>query len=181
MSRSTQRTLDEAAFLGALGAVGLLALWFAYRGYGTAIVMCGFCLAGLAGGWLAGIRGRVLLPVGIGLAAILYIAWIHPPGGPLRTSFMAHVAGGALVGWAMAATLRSRLEWPLWGAAALFVVATLAFAWELAEYLGDHVLDTSLAPNRRDSTLDIVWGLAAGAATIGLVRAFGSRTPERAG
>jgi hypothetical protein len=62
---------------------------------------------------------------------------------------------------------------------ALFLVGSLTFAWELAEYLGDRVLDTSLVPNRRDSTLDILWGLGAGTATIALVRALELRRRER--
>jgi hypothetical protein len=172
MPRSGERKLDELAFLLALGALGLLALWFARRGTDTAVVMCGFCLAGIAAGWLVGTRGRILLPVAAGLAVVLYIGWVHPPGGPLRTSFMTHVVAGALVGWAAAETLRRRLLWPGWGIAALLLVALLALAWEVTEYVGDRVLDTALVPNRQDATLDVIWALLAGAAAIAFVRAL---------
>ena len=166
---------DRIAFAAALAAPVVLALGFVSIRYGAAAVMCAFCVAGILGGRLAGLRGTVLLAVAVGLCAILWIAWLHPPGGALRTSFMAHVGAGALVGAAVAEALRHRIAWPAWGLAALLTVAALTLAWEAAEYLGDRVLDTALVPNKRDSALDIVFGVVAGSGAIALVRLFHPR------
>jgi hypothetical protein len=158
--------LDGFAFALGIAALGAVTLWFAYGRNGAAVVMCALCLAGILGGRLAGISGGALFVVGVGLTVILLVAWVDPPGGPLRTSFMAHAGGGALVGWALALALHSRIEWPWWGLATLFAVGALTIAWELGEYAGDRLLDTALVPSKRDSAFDIVFGCLAGAAAV---------------
>jgi hypothetical protein len=116
--------------------------------------------------------------VALGLALILWLVWVHPPGGPRRTSALAHGAGGFLAGWAFAITLRRRLDWPAWAIAALAAVATLTVMWELGEWLGDRALDTSLIADKRDSALDIFFGCFGGAGAVALT---GLIAPRRAG
>ncbi len=161
-----RQDLDALAFGAALLALGVAAVAFFITRNGAACVMAGLCLAGLVGGRLVGISGLTLLPVALGLAAILYFVWIDPPAGSRKTSALAHAAGGALAGMALAATLRRRIAWPLWAAAAVAGVLVLTVVWELGEYLGDRVLDTALIPNRRDSAEDVFFGCFGGAAGV---------------
>ena len=132
--------------------------------------MCGLCLAGLVGGRLAGIPGRALLGVALGLVVLLWLVWIDPPSTGRRTSAFAHAAGGVLAGWAFAITLRPRLSWPAWGFVAMTGILALVFAWELGEWIGDRALETALIPSKRDSALDIFLGSAGGAVAIAAVR-----------
>ena len=156
---ATRKAPDAPAFLAAVAALGATGLFFLVDRNGAACVMVGFCIAGLVGARLAGVPGTTLLPVAVGLALILYVGWVYPPGGPRRTSFFAHVGGAALLGWALGTTLRARMSWPSWGWAALATVAALAVAWELGEYVADAALDTALIPSSRDSAQDIAFGL----------------------
>jgi hypothetical protein len=158
--------IDSLAFAAAVAALIATTLWFVADRNGAAVVMCGLCLVGVVGGRIAGISGVTLLGVALGLAFILWLVWVHPPGGPRRTSALAHGAGGALAGWAFAITLRRRLSWPAWGIAALMGVLALTVMWELGEYLGDRVLDTALIPDKRDSAFDIFFGAFGGAGAI---------------
>jgi hypothetical protein len=158
-----RQRLDSLAFAAALVALLATTLWFVDARNGAAVVMCGLCLAGIVGGRIAGVSGMTLLGVALGLAFVLWLVWVHPPGGARKTSALAHGVGGALAGWAFAVTLRRRLAWPL---------------WELGELAGDRVLDTSLIPDKADSALDIFFGCLGGAGAIALI---GLIAPRRAG
>ena len=175
-----RRDLDAFAFLIALGALGAAAVAFVAQRNGAALVMCAICLAGLVLGRLAGVTGAALLVVGLGLTAILWMVWIDPPAGPRVTSSIGHVAGGALAGWALALTMRPRLGPELWRFAALIGVIALTGVWELAELIGDSLLDTGLIPNLRDSAEDVVFGIAGGLCAIVLVGLLPGSRGERA-
>ncbi len=75
------------------------------------------------------------------------------------------LAGGVLMGWALGTTLRRR-RLPAWALATMVGVLALTMTWELAEWVGDRVLDTALIPNRQDSAYDIFFGCLGGAAGI---------------
>jgi hypothetical protein len=158
--------IDLFAF--ALGALTLLTLAFFGAGNGAALVMCGLCLAGLLVARLLGFSNRALVPLALGLIVILWLVWIDPPASSRMTSVIAHGAGGALAGWAVAEYLRARIAWPAWGAASVAVVFGLTLLWEVGEYVGDRVLTTSLDPYLRDSVLDIFFGSLGGTAAVGL-------------
>jgi hypothetical protein len=160
-------SLDSAAFLLALAAIGLAALAFLATRNGAALVMCAILLAGLVAGRLIGVAGTTLLVAALGLGAVLWIVWIDPIAGPRRTSAIAHFTGGALAAWALGQTLRRR-GWRLWAEATIVAVAALTVGWELAEWAGDRILETSLVPNRADSALDILFGCLGGLAGLGL-------------
>lgn len=162
------RRLRIDLFAFALGALALLSFGFFGDRNGAALVMCGLCFCGLLAARMAGFSNRALVPVALGLVAILWMVWIDPPASAERTNALAHGTGGALVGWALAEYLRERLAWPLWGLAALVAVFGLTVLWELGEYLGDRVLETALIPNRRDSAIDIFFGGFGGATAIAL-------------
>jgi hypothetical protein len=173
-----RHAIDSLAFVAALAALSATTLWFFGERNGAAVVMCGLCIVGIVGGRIAGISGVALLGVALGLAFILWLVWVHPPGGSRRTSALAHGAGGVLAGWAFAITLRHRLDWPTWAIAAIAAVGALTVMWELGEYLGDRALDTALIPDRADSALDIFFGCVGGACAVALI---GLIAPRRAG
>ena len=156
--------IDLFAF--ALGALALLTLAFVGARNGAALIMCGLCFAGLLGARIIGFSNRALVPVALGLVAILWMVWIDPPASSRRTSALAHGAGGALVGWALAEYLRARVAWPLWGFAAISAVFGLTILWELGELFGDRVLDTALIPSARDSAEDIFFGTLGGCGAV---------------
>lgn len=156
------------SFVFALGALALLTFAFVSDRNGAAVIMCGLCFAGLLTGRVAGFSNRALVPLALGLVVILWMVWIAPPLSSRQTSTLAHFAGGALMGWALAEYLRGRLGWPVWALVALVAVSTLTIVWELGEYLGDRTLETSLIPNRRDSALDIFFGSLGGTIGIGV-------------
>lgn len=156
------RNLRIDLFALALGALALLTLAFVAAGNGAAVIMCALCLAALLVARFAGFTNRALVPVAFGLIVVLWMVWISSPAGSDETSALAHGAGGALIGWALAEYLRDRLVWPLWALAALTGVVGLTVLWELAEYLGDRALTTSLIPSARDSGLDIIFGTLGG-------------------
>jgi hypothetical protein len=158
--------IDPFAF--ALGALALLTLAFLGARNGAAVVMCGLCFAGLLVARAAGFSNRALVPLTIGLVALLWIVWVDPPASTRATSALAHGVGGALVGWALAEYLRGRLAWPLWALAALAGVYALTALWELGEYVGDRVLTTALIPSQLDSALDIFFGTLGGAGAVAL-------------
>ena len=177
-----RQEIDTLAFVLGLAALGAATLGFAAAGNGAALVMCALCVTGLIGGRMLGISGPALLAVAVGLDVILWMAWIHPPGGNRETSAIAHFAGGALAGWAIAETLRRRVRWPFWAAAAIIAALGLAVAWEVGEWIGDRILETALIPSKRDSAFDIFFGgLGATAAvfTVRMLLAPGGRSGTR--
>jgi hypothetical protein len=158
--------IDLFAF--ALGALSLLTVGFFVARNGGAVVMCGLCLAGLMTARLAGFSNRALVPLTAGLVFVLVFAWVTPVGNSHQVSAFAHLTGGALVGWALAEYLRTRVAWPIWGLAAVAVVFGLTVLWELGELVGDQVLTTALEPSLRDSVLDIFFGTVGGTGVVAL-------------
>jgi hypothetical protein len=116
-----------------------------------------------------GFSGRALVPLALGLILILLMVWSASPLSSWQTSTLAHLGGGALMGWVLAEFLRARLGWPLWALVTLAGVCTLTVVWELGEYLGDRTFETALVPSRLDSALDIFFGTLGGAIGIGVV------------
>jgi hypothetical protein len=175
--------LDLLAFALALAVVSWLAIGFVVERNGAATVMSAMCLAGLVAGRILGVPGRVLLPVAIGLAVVLGLIWIDSPVGPHKTSAFAHAAGGTLAGWGLVEALRHRVRDPLsLGLLALTAVVALTLVWELGEYIGDRLLDTSLQPSKRDSAEDIVVGTAGGLVGVTLASVARARLrPSREG
>jgi hypothetical protein len=159
--------LDLLAFALALALLAWPAIRFASERNGAAAIMCAMCVAGLVGGRIVGVPGRVLLPVAFGLLAVLWMVWIDPPASGRKTSALAHAIGGTLVGWALVETLRRRIsDWLAAVLLALLGVIFLIVIWELGEYVGDRLLDTALIPRKRDSAEDIVFGTAGGVVGI---------------
>ena len=169
------RRLRIDLFAFALGALALLSLFFYATRNGAALLMCALCLGGLLAARVAGFSNLALVPLALGVVVLLWIVWFDPPAGPHRTSALVHGAGGALVGWAIAESLRGRLSWPAWGVVTLASVAGLAVLWELGELLGDRILETALVPSGRDSALDISFGIFGGASAIALARLLPQR------
>jgi hypothetical protein len=161
--------LDILAFALALAVLAWLALGFVTDRNGGATIMSAMCLAGLVAGRVVGVPGRVLLPVAMGLAVVLWLIWIDSPVGPHKTSAFAHVIGGTLAGWGLVEALRRRIRDPFTvGLLALSGVVALTLVWELGEYVGDRLLGTSLQPNVGDSLEDILIGSAGGLVGIAL-------------
>ena len=165
--------IDLFAF--ALGALALLSVVFFSTRNGAALVMCALCFAGLLAARLAGFSNRALVPLAAGLVVILWLVWLEPPAGSQRTSALAHAAGGALIGWALAEFLRTRMRWPHWGLAALAAVVAVTVLWEIGEFAGDRLLTTGLQPNKTDSALDIFFGTFGGATTVALASLLAPR------
>src|SRR5215210_2539327 len=124
------RRLRIDLFAFALGALALLSLAFFGDRNGAALIMCALVFAGLLAARMAGFSNRALVPVALGLVAILWMVWIDPPASGHKTSALAHFGGGALLGWALSEYLRSRVRWPLWAAVALAAVFSLTVLWE---------------------------------------------------
>jgi hypothetical protein len=164
----SRRRIDSFAF--ALGGLALLTLAFVAARNGAAVIMCFLCLAGLLTARGVGFSRRALVPPALGLVVILGMIWSAPPLSSWHTSTLAHLSGGALMGWALADFLRARLGWPLLALVALTGICTLTVVWELGEYLGDRTFETSLIPNRRDSAFDILFGSLGGAIGLGVAR-----------
>jgi hypothetical protein len=166
--RVNDRRLRIDLFAFALGALALLTLAFLVARNGAALIMCAIVFAGLVAARMANFSNRALVPVALGLVAILWMVWLDPPGSARKTSALAHLAGGALIGWAMSEYLRTDPPWALWGAAALMTVFGVTVLWELGELAGDRVLDTALIPSARDSAEDIFFGTTGAAGAIAL-------------
>lgn len=155
--------LDALAFALAIVLVAGLAIGFVSRGNGAATIMCAMCLAGLVGGRIVGLPGRVLLPVAVGLMVALWIVWIDPPASSRKTSALAHAIGGTVAGWAVVTALHRRIDdWLPVALLALTVVVAGTLVWELGEYVGDRLFGTALIPRGRDSAEDVVFGTAGG-------------------
>jgi hypothetical protein len=158
--------IDSFAF--ALGGLALVTLAFVVERNGAAVIMCGLCFAGLLTARGVGFSGRALVPLALGLVVILLMVWSASPLSSWQTSTLAHLGGGALMGWVLAEFLRARLSWPLWALLALAGICTLTVVWELGEYLGDRTFETALVPSRLDSAVDIFFGSLGGAIGIGV-------------
>jgi hypothetical protein len=169
--------IDLFAF--ALGALALLSLAFFETRNGAALVMCALCFVGLLAARLAGFSNRALVPVAVGLLAILWMIWIDDTFSGPQMSMIAHGLGGALIGWALSEYLRVRVGWPQWGVVALACVFGLTVLWELGEFAGDRVLGTALQPNRADSAFDIFFGMLGGATTVFLAWLLAPRAARR--
>ena len=155
--------LDLLAFALALALVAWPAIAFVSERNGAAAIMCAMCLAGLVGGRIVGVPGRVLLPVAFGLMVVLWMVWVDPPASSRKTSALAHAIGGTLAGWALVEALRHRIrDWLPLALLALSLVIVLTFVWELGEYAGDQLFDTALIPSKRDSAEDILFGTVGG-------------------
>jgi hypothetical protein len=155
--------LDLLAFALALALVAWPGIGFVSERNGPAAIMCAMCFAGLVGGRVVGVPGRVLLPVAFGLLVALWMVWIDPPAGSRKTSALAHAMGGTLAGWAVVETLRGRIsDWLAVAVLALLAVLFLTVMWELGEYAGGHLFDADLIPSKRDSAEDILFGVAGG-------------------
>jgi len=166
-------------FALALGALALLTLAFVSARNGAAVVMCGLCFAGLLSARLIGFSNRALVPLALGLVALLWLVWSQPPANAHQTSALAHGAGGVLAGWALAEFLRTRSGVSQWMVMALAGVIALTVLWELGEYFGDRVLTTGLIPNKRDSALDILLGSFGGALGVGFAWLLLPQRPRR--
>jgi hypothetical protein len=160
------RRLRIDLFAFALGALALLSFAFFSERNGAALIMCALIFAGLLVGRMAGFSSRALVPVALGLVAILWMVWIDPPASGHKTSALAHFCGGALLGWALSEYLRTRIAWPLWALIAAGAVFGLTVFWEIGEYIGDRVLDTALIPSKRDSAEDIFFGTVGGCGAV---------------
>jgi hypothetical protein len=177
--------LDRLAFVAALALLTWPAVGFVSERNGAAAIMCAMCLAGLVAGRIAGVPGRVLLPVAFGLTLVLALVWIGSPVGWRKTSALAHLTGGTLAGWALVEALRRRIRDPVMVVlVAIAAVIALTLVWELGEYVGDRLLDTALQPSLRDSEEDIFFGTAGGLLGIALgalvaLRARATRGPGR--
>jgi hypothetical protein len=169
------------SFVCALGGFGLLTVAFVVERNGAAVIMCGICVAGLVTARGLGFPGRALAPLAAGLVLILLMVWSAPPLSAWETSTLAHLAGGALVGWVLADFLLTRLGWPWWALAVLVGVGMLTVVWEVGEFLGDRVFETALIPSWRDSAVDIFFGSLGGAIGMGVAWLLQRRaTRERA-
>jgi hypothetical protein len=164
--RPVVRDFDSFAFGAAAGALGAASLAFVATANGAALVMCAICLTALVAGRALRVSGGVLLLVAVGICGLLWLVWVSPVD--RYVSPTAHMAGGALIGWAIAETLRSRGA-PSWPLITLAAVLVLTLGWELGEYVGDRVLDTALIPNKRDSAYDVAFGCLGG--VLGVVAA----------
>jgi hypothetical protein len=156
------------SFACALGGLALLTLAFVVERNGAAVIMCGLCFAGLLTARGVGFSRRALMPLAAGLIVILVMVWSAQPLSSWQTSTLAHLGGGALVGWVLAEFLRARLGWPWWALVALAGVCTLTVVWELGEYVGDRTFETALIPSRLDSAVDIFFGSLGGAIGMGV-------------
>jgi hypothetical protein len=161
------RRLEPLAFTFPMHLVAWPPIAFISERDGSATIMCAMCLAGLVAGRIVGVPGRVLVPVALGLMVVLWMVWIDPPASSWTTTALAHAIGGALVGWALVEAQRHRIrDWRVVALVALSLVIVLTLVWELGEYAGDQLFDTSLIPNRADSAEDILFGTVGGLAGI---------------
>jgi hypothetical protein len=164
--RVNDRHLRIDLFAVALGALALLSLAFFNARNGPALIMCVLVFAGLVAARMADFPNRALVPLAVGLVVILWMVWVDPPASARKTSAIAHGAGGGLIGWAVSEYLRTRVAWPLWGAAALATVFGLTVVWEIAESVSDRALDTALNPRMSASAEDIFFGTMGGAGAV---------------
>jgi hypothetical protein len=161
--------LDLLAFAIALALLAWAAASFVSAHNAAASVMCAMCLAGLVGGRVVGVPGRVLAIVALGLVFALWIIWVDRPGDPVTRSALAHGTGGIVAGWAIVEAARRRTSnWAAIAAVTLAGVVVIGMLWELGELIGDQVFDTSLIPKAGDSAADITFGTLGGAVGIAL-------------
>jgi hypothetical protein len=174
--------LDFLAFALALLLMTWPAIGFVFERNGAATLMCAMCLGGLIAGRIVRVPGWVLLGVALGLMLVLWMIWIDPPASPRKTSAVAHALGGSLAGWALFEALRHRIRsWIAGALLALFGVILLTLVWELGEYAGDWLFDTTLKPSKRGSAEDILFGTAGGLVGIMLAGVFRVWRPPSSG
>ena len=164
-------------FACALGALCLLALGFLVARNGPAVVMCALCLGGLIAARLVGFSNRALVPLALGLVALLWFVWSASAEDARRTTTFAHFVGGGLAGWAIAEFLRAHIRGAALALAATTAVIAIAVIWEIGEIGADRVFDTALIPSKRDSAYDVFFGAAGGA--VGVAVAMLIAAPAR--
>jgi hypothetical protein len=161
--------LDLLAFAAALALLAWAAASFVSAHNAAASVMCAMCLAGLVGGRVVGVPGRVLAIVALGLVFALWIIWVDRPGDPAMRSAFAHATGGIVAGWAIVEAVRRRTpDWAAIVGMSLLGVVAIGVLWELGELIGDQIFDTSLVPKVADSAADISFGTLGGLIGIAL-------------
>lgn len=131
-------------------------------------VMGALCVAGLVMADRVGVsrQGTTVLAAGFGVI-IWTVAVLGPLAPPKVASTVAHLMGGALVGWAIARLAVRRLPGasaPLLLGVSLGLLLIVGVAWELAESVADALLDTDLAPRLSETALDLAANLAGGLA-----------------
>lgn len=152
-------------FALALGLLAALTVAFYANRNGGAVIMGATCAGGLVVARALGFSNRSLVPLALGLVAVLVLLWGQfLPGDSHTTSAIAHAAGGLLVGWALSEYLRDRYIWALWPVAVLLGVFMLGVAWELVELAGDRLFTTALIPKLSDSIADVAFGTLGGVA-----------------
>lgn len=100
-------------------------------------------------------------------------------------SVLLHMMGGVAIAfffWRSLEILDVKLEcvqfpgMPLREVFAISLTATTAAIWELAEYVGDRTLGTTMQDGLGDTMLDMFLGIACGTVTIFIARYFSKRT-----
>ena len=163
----------------ALGALCLLGLGFYAARNAPAVIMCAFCFGGVVVARIGGFSNRAVVPLALGLVALLVFVWSSPPEDALRTSALAHLAGGCLAGWAIAEFLGARTGGATLVVTAIAAVVAITIAWELGEILADRTFDTALTPSKRDSAFDIFFGTLGGTLGVGASMLLASATRRR--
>jgi hypothetical protein len=160
VNETRERFEPFALALGLL--LGLVAVFYVHRN-GGAVIMSATCAGGLVAGRMVGFSNRSLVPLALGLVAVLVIVWgeVLPVSAHVNSA-VAHASGGLLLGWAISEYLRDRYVWALWPVAVLLSVFAVGVVWELVEYAGDQAFGTDLTPNLRDSITDVTFGTLGG-------------------
>jgi hypothetical protein len=155
-----------------LAAYVFSALVFVGAGHLGAALMFGLGLGGISVFAGVGLPTRTLVPLGLGLLIVLWIAWIDPPGDQRTTSVFAHGSAGVLLGWALAETARPHASWPRWGLFAVAGVFATGVAWELGELVVDAVFGTALRISASDSAVDLSANLVGAVVAVLGLRAW---------
>ncbi len=144
-------------------------------------VMGAFCAAGLLLAVGLGVSRRQLVMLAAGFAAIIWVVGVFGEVVPPRVaSTIAHLAGGALVGWALARLITRRRHGialaPLLGVS-LGLLLVVGVTWELAEAVADSVVHTNLDPGGGEAVFDLVSNLIGG--VVGVLCAWQQRRHRR--
>jgi hypothetical protein len=167
--------------IGALGVNGLLAV---VDRDGTIVVLSALCLVGLIALRIGGVPRRSLLVLALGLLAVVLMIDYAPLGaGPRVGSATAHLAGGALLAWAISRPVRERLERSgspragQWSAIVLLLYLAIALVWEAGEWAGEALFGANLGYDTLDTILDVVFGLVGAMAGIFVAQKRGRHGP----
>jgi hypothetical protein len=166
--------VEAAPALTVLGLSAPAALALESRA-GAAMFAVSF--AAIAGAALLGWPRRSLTVVGLGVGGIVWLVLLGVIGKPGVGSAIAHAAGGALLGWALAdAIVRTPGARP--GARRVLMAAVLATLvvgvfWELWEWATDALIGTDLTGGIADTIADLIAD-GAGAAAGAALAVFGS-------